>query len=275
MDPIDPRSSGGDGNTSHPPAKKQDSPALQWAWTAFTEETEVGLIARLDPECQKFRFQRERCPETGREHYQGQMTLKKKQRLTAIAKWLPRGTHLEKTRNTEASEAYAGKEESRVAGPWEKGYPAPLRLISVLRPWQAEVVEIVKTPPDDRTIHWYWDRSGLSGKTALCKLLCARYGAVHVASGKASDLLTFVAKQIVEAKKEVLLVTMLLPKETDPATIRYGALESLKDGLWFSGKYEGAQVNINPPHVFVFANQPPAVEKLSRDRWHIVELGGG
>lgn len=51
--------------------------------------------------------------------------------------------------------------------------------------------------------------------------------------------------------------------------ISYTALESLKNGCFFSGKYEGGQVLMPHPHVVVFANQRPDESKMSADRWKL------
>ena len=52
----------------------------------------------------------------------------------------------------------------------------------------------------------------------------------------------------------------------------YSAIESLKDGLLFSGKYEGGVKLFPPPHVVIFANFLPDMTKLSIDRWDIHTL---
>lgn len=65
--------------------------------------------------------QKERCPTTGRLHWQGYIELKQVQRLSYLQKLIPHG-HYEVRRGTrcEARE-YCRKEESRVDGPFEYG----------------------------------------------------------------------------------------------------------------------------------------------------------
>lgn len=60
----------------------------------------------------------------GTVHHQGYMEFNKTQRHSAVKKWLGNGVHLEKMRpgsNRDACRAYARKEGSRIAGPWEVG----------------------------------------------------------------------------------------------------------------------------------------------------------
>jgi len=54
--------------------------------------------------------------------------------------------------------------------------------------------------------------------------------------------------------------------------LNYEAIESIKNGCFFSGKYECCQVIMNCPHVLIFANTEPERYKLSSDRWNIVEI---
>jgi hypothetical protein len=54
--------------------------------------------------------------------------------------------------------------------------------------------------------------------------------------------------------------------------VNYGAIEQIKNGLLFSGKYEGGQCVFNQPHVIVFANAEPKEEQMSMDRWDIREI---
>lgn len=51
--------------------------------------------------------------------------------------------------------------------------------------------------------------------------------------------------------------------------ISYGGMEEIKNGCFFSSKYEGGMVLMNSPHVIVFANQPPDEGMMSKDRWKV------
>lgn len=52
----------------------------------------------------------------------------------------------------------------------------------------------------------------------------------------------------------------------------YAAVEAIKDGLIFSGKYEGGTKLIPHPHIVIFSNWYPARENLTEDRWDIRTL---
>jgi hypothetical protein len=69
---------------------------------------------------------------------------------------------------------------------------------------------------------------------------------------------------------EIVLIN--IPKSFDQEYLSYTGIEEVKDMLFYSGKYEGGQVDGNPPFVFVFSNIPPEVDKLSEDRWMIYNI---
>jgi len=54
--------------------------------------------------------------------------------------------------------------------------------------------------------------------------------------------------------------------------MNYGAIEQVKNGLVFSGKYESSMLIFNPPHVVIFANDTPDESMYSNDRWHIHKI---
>lgn len=68
-----------------------------------------------------WKFQMEQCPETGRVHLQGYVHWARSLKLVTIKRRLGEG-HYEIRRGTaKEAAAYAGKEETRVDGPWEGG----------------------------------------------------------------------------------------------------------------------------------------------------------
>jgi len=54
--------------------------------------------------------------------------------------------------------------------------------------------------------------------------------------------------------------------------ISYKSVESIKNGMIYSPKYESKYKLFNSPHIIIFANEPPQLEKLSIDRWVVKEI---
>lgn len=52
----------------------------------------------------------------------------------------------------------------------------------------------------------------------------------------------------------------------------YQALEALKDGIMYSGKYEGGLCVFDTLHVVVFSNEGPKDGMLSEDRVNLIRL---
>lgn len=222
-------------------------------------------------QCEKYAFQLEKCPNTGKYHYQGYCEFKNGRTFNGIKELIDNTTHWEKAHQPSGTNyAYCTKVESRVRGPWVKGFPIPvLSPITTLRPWQQKVWDLALTKPDDRKIHWFYDYQGNTGKTALAKHLVIHQNALYV-NGKASDVKCAVAAHV-ELGKEIKTVIWGIPRSQEKY-VSYAAIEEVKDGLFFSGKYESKQILINPPHIFVFSNFYPETTQLSADRWVIINV---
>lgn len=105
----------------------------------------------------------------------------------------------------------------------------------------------------------------------MAKHLCIKFpNEIVFCSGKASDIKFAVSTHINEGK--LLTACIFHFTRTQEQYISYEALESVKDGIFFSGKYESKQCIFNSPHVIVFANFPPDKNNLSLDRWKITEI---
>ena len=89
-------------------------------------------------------------------------------------------------------------------------------------------------------------------------------------TGKSNDM----SNMLVKYPNKRKLILVVVPR-CQQDYLNYGAIEQIKGGLVFSGKYEGAQLVFNSPHIVVFANQPPDFSKFSEDRWNVVEINAG
>lgn len=258
---------------------KQISPAKNWVFTLHNPRP-VFLHKQLSEHCSKFLFQEETCPTTGELHLQGACVFKKK--LRPLSLQLDPRIHWEKMKGTwQESVDYCSKEESRAVDSFRfhHGFllPEPLRIISTLRPWQQALVSTLTDASgnlkdaSDRSIHWYWEPTGNVGKTALAKYLVHHFGAL-VVGGKGADCKYGVVSYKEQHGAFPKLIIYNVPRSFNTEFICWEALESIKDGLFYSTKYESAMACFNSPHVVVFANEYPDVSKLSQDRWIIKQI---
>lgn len=245
----------------------QPSPAKLWCFTLNNySESDIASVIKVvsSNSSNKWIIGRE-VGESGTPHLQGFIHFTKKLRFTQVKK-IHNQAHWTKCRGTEIENvAYCSKDGDYISSP-NLHVPKPLKLIQDLYPWQQEIVDIVKTEPDDRSIYWFWEPTGNIGKTQLCKYLSAIYGAILV-EGKKSDILYFAALN----PATTYLFDFTRSKEN---YISYESIEKLKNGYFFSGKFECSMVLRNPPHIIIFANYPPMESALSQDRWKIKELTG-
>lgn len=143
--------------------------------------------------------------------------------------------------------------------------PPPVQL-HPLRPWQQRMVDISNGEIDPRTIYFVVDEEGNSGKSWLAAYLEAHSTRrVQVMKpGKIVDM-------AYEFNEETEVFILDCPRAKQGDFIQYDFLESLKDGRVFSPKYESRTKKFVPPHVFVFMNESPDMEKLSADRYILVD----
>lgn len=253
--------------------RKLPKKARNWCFTFNNPQNDsIGpeqleqFLSLLEPKAYVFQLE---VGESGTPHYQGCVAVKNP---IVMPKWLHEGIHWEMTRSWAKSTIYCQKDEGRLGGPWGMNVTLrkPLKVITELRPWQQELKEILDEEPDDRTIHWYWEEEGNMGKTAMAKYICSKYDALFL-SGKASDSKHIVAKYV-NSGKTLHAAVFGFPRSMEEY-VSYEGLESIKDGIFCSGKYDGSMVMYNPPHVFVFANFAPDMSKLSMDRWRVKKIG--
>jgi len=247
--------------------------SLYWFFTFNNYEGEdIEILGSKFLEyCEWYIFQEEKG-ESGTPHLQGTIKLKIKGRPKELFKYDK--IHWEKTKAVKEAIEYCSKEQSRNGTCFTNLIlPREPRLIAEdkLYSWQRNIVELIKTIPDERTVHWYWEANGCSGKTALCRLLVGRYKALCI-SGKATDCKHGIVEYIKKNKVPPVIILLNIPRSSKDY-VSYEAIESIKDGLFFSGKYESGSVLMDFPHVIIFANFAPERNKLSADRWDIVHIG--
>lgn len=134
-----------------------------------------------------------------------------------------------------------------------------------LREWQADLYKKLEGPPNDREIVFAVDINGNSGKTWFCKYYCYLHDkAFYMRPTKVNDMSYAVPDDI----KVLFLDCTRQQLEFLP----YSFLESVKDGLLFSPKYESRMKMLGKVHVVVMMNQEPDYDKLSHDRYNVIKL---
>lgn len=255
-----------EGNTDTSFANKQASRKTFYCFTLpnYDKYDYDEIIRQLKELSKKGMVGKEICPTTGTPHLQGFIALKKMMRITELK--ILGNPHFEACKGDEEQNLkYCSKEGNFIK--W--GYPRPIRVLEVLRPWQEEILTRYRTEPDDRTICWFWEPNGNIGKSAFIKYMIVKHKILFVSGGKRSDIFNLVFNQDMD---ECTAVFFNIPRE-DKGQISYAALESIKDGMICNTKYETGVKVFNSPHIFVFANFPPEKpELISKDRWIINEL---
>lgn len=134
---------------------------------------------------------------------------------------------------------------------------------AVLKDWQKTCIEKYMSQ-GDRKVLWIYDPVGNTGKTWLGRYLMIKLKDVY-------KINTCSYKDIAYAYKKQKNVIFDYSR-SQCEYFNYMAMESLKNGEMFSGKYHSHQVIFSPAKVLVFANYPPDVTKLSVDRWDIYKI---
>lgn len=140
--------------------------------------------------------------------------------------------------------------------------------------WMQEVLDLCKEKTHHpRKVFWYWSFEGSVGKSTLVRHICIRYpNRALVVGGNAHDIKAALA--ILDQKKKVQpdLIFLDLPRSARHP-VDYGGIEEVKNGLFFSGKYESGMVMLKKfPLVVVFSNYAPSLAMLSEDRWVVKRI---
>ena len=107
------------------------------------------------------------------------------------------------------------------------------------------------------------EQTGGVGKTWLAKYLAAVHNALLLENGKSADL-----KHAFEGHRVVVFDYA----RDMQSTINYAVIESIKNGYFFSPKYNSCTKKYDSPHVIVFSNDLPDQSKMSADRWDIRDV---
>ena len=142
-----------------------------------------------------------------------------------------------------------------------------------LRQWQESLMASASLPTN-REIFWIIGRNGDEGKTWLQSYMESFFGYARVVR---LDLKMKTANVLHVLTKRPLSTTDIflfnVPRAITHETCNYYILESIKDGIAVSSKYNNNIIRFKVPNiVIVFSNTPPNTKELSKDRWKIFRI---
>jgi len=249
--------------------KKQISPSKRWCFTYNNyQEGDIQIITDLlSSKDAKYIIGREVGEKCGTPHLQCYIEFKSKIRPKDF---LPFPGHWEKAIGTRTDNLkYCSKDGKFVTN---MQVPKPIIVLeqNQMYVWQLDLLYKLVQEPDNRIIHWIWETKGKTGKSAFAKHMAVNYECICV-GGKANDIFCGIAKYREKRGSWPSIVIVDCPRDR-LEYMNYGAIEQVKNGLVFSGKYESDMLIFNSPHVVVFANDKPDIFQFSADRWRIKKI---
>lgn len=139
--------------------------------------------------------------------------------------------------------------------------------IHPLRKWQTDVYEILKRPPDKRTILFLVGLVGNEGKSWFFRY----YESLHpdttqiILPGRKIDMAYIL-------RTDLRVIFFDCPRSKQGEYIQYDFLEEIKNGHVASNKYQPIMKRFEPPHVVVAMNEGPNTTMLSADRVQVMYL---
>jgi len=126
--------------------------------------------------------------------------------------------------------------------------------------WEHELHSIIAAPPCTRSIHWFVDMVGETGKTINAKSLYFNHQAFYCTGGKASDIAHAYQYQ------PIVVFNLVASQDKETQAYLYTVLEQFKDGIFSSGKYNSMIKTFKIPHVIVMSNEWPDESRMKKSR---------
>lgn len=272
----------GGGNIQTPPNTEEDkgfqSKNYFITYHIQDDETFKQAFERLEPlkaHCKDYIWAEEHGHSGETPHIQGGFRLRTKGYASTLSKkYFKNGVTLRKLKDWQACVIYCSKESMEIHTSEVIPEPVVLWTRDLMRPRQLRIADkFIKRedPLFGRKIHWFWESQGNWGKSATATYMIDQMKATKVC-GKGTDVLCGITKLIESTGTCPPIIIYDIPR-CNQGGVSYASIEQLKDGCFFSGKYESGMVRFNKPHIIIFANcAPDLYDSLSKDRWVIEEL---
>lgn len=234
-----------------------------------TFEQAFDRLENLKCLCDKYIWGEEYGKSGETPHIQGAFILSSKMRASTLQKdyflnvaWLP------KLKNWGNAFNYCQKECNRIDTNQEFVEEVITINEAQLRCWQRELITEIEAPPRKRRIVWVAGPQGL-GKTEFQRYVCIKYGAILL-EGTPTDMKNGVLDYTEKCNGRIPKIIMgNIPYDTKLRKVEYSGYETVKDMLFYSGKYKGGQIIGNQPHLILFSNGYP---RTSNVKFNIVDL---
>jgi len=146
--------------------------------------------------------------------------------------------------------------------------PVPIEIIEKLKPFQQSLENILLGDVNKGKIIWVYDEIGQMGKTEMVRRWFQMYNVPFAYGGKCADIVNLVfnnKKYFISGNKCAMVYNF--GRDTEPDKISYKSMEAISDGAISNTKFEAGCFIMNKPHIFVFANCLPVMNKLTKSRW--------
>lgn len=265
---------------------------------SLPSSTQLG--ESLEKISDRFVFQLESCPSTGRKHFQGCFITRIRKRHRTVLMELGIELSIEISQLTvnrmigtwEQNIEYCSKEDSRVSSrvflskelesEEEKKYKGKdLAVFSEkgFYPWQSSINDIIFEDDSfnikaasSREVYWVQDLEGNTGKSLYSKYLCYNNPNItKLAFGSGSQMRSSVVEEGPQ-KCYIIDIPRKLCNDDFQNNI-YSVIEDLKNGFVKTSMYgKSKTLFMEPPLVIIFSNFECPTEKLSVDRWKIYSI---
>lgn len=253
----------------------------------------MGDVHRiLRPLCKKYVFQLERGEQRteshpeGYLHYQGRISLFKKQQCPAAAETLRNaGLQCHVTQSSgnslKGESFYVMKEQTRVEGPFkDEDYMEPppmtrrVKMIEEngLHSWQ-ETLKNELVEYNDRVIDMVVDTVGNNGKSAFAEWMEYKGYAYEIPTMRLMEDIMQCCMSL--PAQQCYMIDMPRAMKKEKLADFFSGIECLKNGVMYDKRYKFKKRRIECPRVVVFSNALPNFSYLSQDRWKIWKIVDG